>query len=128
MLSITSFYAGLLTLIYIVLSARVILYRRDKALSLGDEGDRELLTRMRAQANCAEYVPLSLLLLALIELAGAPGIATHGLALLLLAGRVVHAVGFAGYPPKLRLRVIGTALTLTMLALSATGLVLHSLI
>ena len=127
MLPITSLYAGPIALILIVLSARVIFYRRANKVSLGDSGDKSLLKRMRAQANCAEYAPMALLLLALCELQGAPAIAIHALGMMLLLGRLAHGIGFSMSPPVMGLRVAGTALTLTMLAASALGLLLHSL-
>ena len=127
MLEITSIYAGLLALIFLWLSARVIVYRRGNRISLGDNGDKSLLKRMRAQANCAEYAPIGLLLLALVEFSGAPSVAVHLLGMMLLIGRAAHARGFSASPPVMNLRVMGTALTLTMILLSALGLLFHGL-
>ena len=123
MLSVTPIYAGLLAILLIVLSARVIVYRRANRLSLGDEGDRSLLKRMRAQANCAEYAPIGLLLLALLDLQSAPIWALHVLGLMLLAGRCLHAFGFSASPPVMGGRVGGMALTLTMILISAVWLI-----
>ena len=123
----TPIYAALCTLIFLVLSARVILYRRANLISLGDKGDKNLLKRMRAQANCAEYAPIGLLLLLLTELAAAPGIAVHILGGMLFLGRLLHAVGFAATPQKMILRQVGMVLTLAMLGLSALGLLFHGL-
>jgi uncharacterized membrane protein YecN with MAPEG domain len=127
MLSITSLYAGLLALTFLGLSTRVILYRNHNRLSLGDEGDRELLKRMRAQATCAEYTPIGLILLALTEIQGAPPLAVHALGLMLLAGRVIHGLGFSKSHNALGPRVFGMILTLIMIGVAALGLVLHSL-
>ncbi len=126
-ISVTPLYAGLIALLFIWLSARVIVYRRTNRLSLGDEGDKSLLRRMRAQANCAEYAPIGLLLLLLVELQGAPALALHVLGLMLLAGRLIHGYGFSASPPVMRMRVVGMIMTLTMLLLCAIGLVLHAL-
>lgn len=126
-LTITSLYAALTVGIFLVLSFRVILYRRSAHISLGDTGDKNLLKRMRAQANCAEYAPLALILLAVSELNGAPAIALHLMGIALVAGRAIHAIGFASTPQKIILRQIGMLLTLGMLALSALGLLGHAL-
>lgn len=126
--NITPVYAALITLIYFTLSWRVISYRRANLLSLGDSGDKNLLKRMRTQANCAEYAPLGLVLILLVELQGAPGIAVHGLGLLLLAGRIIHPLGFAVTPQKIILRQIGMALTFACLLLAALGLLGHGLV
>ena len=127
MLAVTPIYAALLTLLYTALTMRVVQYRRQHALSLGDEGDRSLLKRMRAQGNAAETIPIALLLLLIAEVQGAPAIALHLLGLTLLAGRALHAYGFSASPPVLRLRVIGMVLTVVMITLTALGLLLHAL-
>ena len=128
MLAITSIYAALIALIFLALSIRVIRYRRATRKGLGDEGDKSLLKRMRAQANCAEYAPIGLILLALTEAAGAPGAAVHVLGLTLFLGRVAHGYGFSASPPNMVLRTVGMGLTLTMIGLSALGLLAHALI
>jgi uncharacterized membrane protein YecN with MAPEG domain len=128
MFVITAPYAAMLALLFLGLSARVILYRRARGLSLGDEGDRALLQRMRAQANCAEYAPFGVLLLALVEAQGAPAIAVHLLGLTLLMGRCLHAWGFGRDPQVMPARVAGTALTLGMIGMAAAGLLLHALL
>ncbi|WP_370400917.1 MAPEG family protein [Sulfitobacter sp. JB4-11] len=124
--TITALYAALITLVYFVLTWRVITYRRANQLSLGDSGDKNLLKRMRAQANCAENAPLGLILILLVELQGAPAIAVHGLGMLLLAGRIVHPLGFAVTPQKIVLRQIGMLLTFACLLLAAFGLLAHA--
>lgn len=127
-LTITSIYAALVTIVFLVLTWRVIQYRRANVISLGDKGDKNLLKRMRAQANCAEYAPIGLILLALAEAAGAPAVALHVLGLALLSGRVLHAIGFASTPQKIILRQLGILLNLLMLAIGALGLLAHALI
>ncbi len=120
-LSVTPIYAALIAGIFIALSARVITYRRSRQLGLGDHGDKSLLKRMRAQANCAEYAPFGLLLLALAELQGVSTPLLHLLGLSLLAGRALHAYGFSASPPIQRLRVLG--MTFTFVQITVTALV-----
>ena len=127
MLTATPLYAGLLALLYVMLSARVILYRRANGISLGDKGDPALLQLIRAQANCGEYAVIGLLLLLIADLQGAPAVALHVLGLALLAGRVAHAAGLWSHPQRTGLRVAGMALTLNMIGFTAIGLVLHAL-
>lgn len=118
-------YAALLGFILVVLSARVIVYRRSHKISLGDTGDKALLKRMRAHSNFTEYAPFGLILLVLIELSGAPAIAVHVLGVMLVTGRAVHAYGFSSTPQVMRLRVGGMMLTLSTIVLSSVGLLLH---
>ena len=118
-LAITPIYAGLLAPLMIGLTARVIMRRREAKVSVGDGGDKDLIKRMRVQANCAENVPLGLVLLLVVELAGAAPVMVHALGLMLVAGRIMHAVGMGSTPQIVILRIIGMFLTLTMLGLSA---------
>jgi hypothetical protein len=83
---------------------------------------------MRTQSNCAEYAPISLLLLLLVELQGAPTWAVHVLGVMFLAGRLLHAIGFGRTPQIIPLRKSGMILTFAMMAFSALGLIAHSLI
>lgn len=122
---ITALYAGLLTMLLIYLSSRVIGYRRAQKVELGDGADRELLRRTRVHANFVEYVPFALILLGLAESQGAPKLLLHAIGLALLVGRIVHAYGLSQTPHNLQLRVLGMVLTLTVLATAAlTGIVL----
>ena len=125
---LTPIYAALIAFVFLWLSARVILFRRGHLVSLGDGGDPALLTRVRGQANCAEYAPIGLLLLLMVELQGAPGLAIHILGLMLLTGRVAHAAAFYGAKPAIGPRILGMALTLFMIGLAALGLLGHALV
>lgn len=126
MFPITSIYAGLLGLVFLALSMRVIARRRAAGIGLGDGGDPDLQRRIRAQGNCAEYAPLGIVLLALVEGAGAPAAALHVLGLLLLGGRALHGLGLSLGSWRDWARVGGMALTLTMLGLASLGLLLHA--
>lgn len=124
---ITALYAIPVAIVFLILSGRVILYRRAHRISLGDNGNNSLLKRMRAQANCAEYAPFALVLMVLVELQDAAAWQVHLIGVLLVAGRVAHAVGFSASPPIFPLRVGGTALTLaayvtSILCLSALAI------
>ena len=69
-MKITAFYAGLLALLFLFLSARTITYRRAQQVEIGDGGNRELLRRVRVHGNFAEYVPLGIVLMGLSESLG----------------------------------------------------------
>ncbi len=109
---VTPLYAALAALLFLVLSWQVIAYRRTNRLSLGDEGDKGLLKRMRAQANFAEYVPLALFLMLCLELQSIAIGWVHLTGTLLLIGRALHAYGFSARPPIIKFRVYGMILTL----------------
>ena len=118
-MAITAFYAALLGLFFVFLSFRVIGWRRLKSVELGHGEDSELLRRMRVHANFAEYVPFTLLLMAIAESMTAPRPVIHVAGLILIAGRLMHAYGLSQTPHILRLRVGGMILTFTAVALSA---------
>jgi len=116
---ITPIYAALLGLLFVWLSLRVIGARRAAKVALGDGGDKTLLRRLRVQGNFAEYAPLGLILIACIELQGAPAWAVHAPASALLIGRCVHAYGVSGDPENFRLRVAGMMLTFAAIGIAA---------
>ena len=126
-LSVTPLYAAALTALFLVLSGRVITYRRAHKVSLGDGGDRVLERRMRAQGNFAEYAPLGLILLMGAELAGAQALWLHLTGGLLLVGRLMHGIGFSFLHHSMALRVGGMVLTLSALALGAISGLIASL-
>jgi uncharacterized protein len=112
---VTLVTAGLCGLLYFLLSYRVVQVRRSAGVALGDGGDNELLQRIRAHANFAEYVPFCLLLIFVIEnsLEVSPvWLWVAGLALVIV--RAMHAVGMAKGGGN-AWRVIGTAGTWTIL-------------
>ena len=120
-----SLYAGLLGLMFLALSIRVIGGRRLARVGLGDGGDLGLQRRMRAQANFTEYVPIVLLLLLLLmllaELQGVSAWILHGVGACLVFGRIAHAVSISRDPEPSGGRVVGMAFTFTALGLSSVA-------
>ena len=118
-MTITAFYASLLALLFVFLSFRVIGWRRLVKVEIGHGDDNQLLRRMRMHANFAEYVPFTLLLMAMAESMTAPRPLIHLVGLLLIAGRLMHAYGLSQTPHILRYRVWGMMLTFFALSISA---------
>ena len=112
---ITLLVASLHVLFYLFLSMRVILHRKEHRIGVGTGGNEAMTRRVRVHANFAEYVPLALLMLALLELSGiaAAVLWTCGLALLL--ARVAHAIGLGGSAGYSAGRFGGTILTFAVL-------------
>jgi len=115
----TSIYAGLVSLIFVALSFRVIGARRSLRVGLGDGGDPLLLRRLRAHGNFAEYVPMALILMALIEWQTNAFLIVHLMGASLIVGRLAHAYGVSAEPELPKLRVIGMALTFTAILVGA---------
>ena len=112
-LPITSLAALLNGMIFLVLTVRVITYRRGNGIVLGENDDRVLTKRVRGQANAAEQMPLALVLLALCELQGVGPALLLPTALIFTAGRLLHGAYFSWHGLHWRLRFFGMALTLT---------------
>ncbi len=121
---ITLFYGGALALWFLVLSVRVIQGRAASGQSLGDGGDASLQRRIRGHANFAEYVPLILVLLALLEIGGTAPWLLHAIGAMLLVGRLLHGYAFAFTDLFAPGRIGGVVLTLlALLTAGGTALV-----
>jgi uncharacterized membrane protein YecN with MAPEG domain len=121
--AITALTAASLALWLLWLSVAVIRerLRAKRALGVRDD-DRMLLRAVRAHANFAEYAPMALVLLLLLEVGGAPSWWVGALAAALVAGRVTHALGISREPEALRFRQAGMLLTFGVLGLGALSL------
>jgi uncharacterized protein len=108
---IISLYAAILAILFAVLSMRVIRLRRKLQIGLGDAGDKNMLRAISVHSNFSEYVPISLLLIFLVESqAGYPWF-VHGLGVCLLVGRLSHAYGVSQANENYSFRVFGMAMT-----------------
>jgi hypothetical protein len=115
---ITSFYAGLLAVWFLVLSTKVI-QRRQSGPSLGDGGDPRMLRLIRAHANFAEYVPLAVVMMALLELGHTSVYVVHALGITLLVGRLLHGYSLSFTEHHKFGRFWGAALTFLVLGVCA---------
>ncbi len=93
---VTLLYGGLNALLVTLLGVYVSLLRLKLRKYVGKELPRELVFPVRAHGNAAEWIPLGIVLLALLELSGAGGTALHVLGGSFLLARVIHASGILG--------------------------------
>lgn len=124
-LPITSLYIPLFGLFLIFITLRVGGYRIKNSISLGDGGDAELLKRIRGQANFIELVPITLLLIALVELSGAGATWVHGLYAALLVGRVSHYIQITGMVSPLLFRAGGMSLNMLVMLVASIYLLIQ---
>lgn len=96
-LPVTLCLAAACALVNLWLCMRVGKIRHAAGISVGDGGNEALIRRMRAQANFIEQAPLTLALVAAVELAGRGGTWLAAAAALFVVGRVAHAVGMDGH-------------------------------
>ena len=85
--------AAAAAVINIWLMMRIGRLRGALKVSVGDGGQDAIIRRMRAQANFIENVPITLLLFALVEMAGKSGVWLAPLGAVFLLGRVAHGFG-----------------------------------
>jgi uncharacterized membrane protein YecN with MAPEG domain len=122
-------YVALSCLILSKLSINVIKLRRQGKISFGDDGDRTLMRRIRAQGNFIEYTPIFLLSLIAIEWLSIENIPYYFLYInivgaLFIVGRILHAISL--YEKKIMHRKTG--MIITFFALKFNGLILLMLI
>jgi uncharacterized membrane protein YecN with MAPEG domain len=126
--AVTAFYAAILALIYLGLSFWVVAGRGKFKVVHGDGGHDTLHRRIRAHANFIEYVPIILILCALLEARGAGGLTMTILLLPLTIARLMHPVGMIAKENSLQqylLRAPAALITWVVLAASAILLLLR---
>lgn len=118
-LPITSLFAALLTLLLLVLSIRVIRLRWRSRTPLGTGESEPLKAAVRIHGNFIEYVPLALILMALMEFAGASPLFLYAVGGLLFVARIMHAIGLMVSVSVSPYRTVGVLGTFAMLLVSA---------
>jgi uncharacterized membrane protein YecN with MAPEG domain len=119
---ITALYAGFTGLLLLALSYQVVRNRIRARVSLGAGEDKGLLRAIRVQANLAEYAPIVLILMLLLELQGASAWLLHGSGAAFVIARVAHALGMSstgGVSQGRRLGIATTWLVLLVLSIAA---------
>jgi len=126
--AVTALYAGILALMLLALSIRVVIVARVGANEpYGDGNKSELTPVVRAQGNFIEYVPMAVLLMGFLELMGTSGTLIHSFGIALVVGRALHAIGLkANHGPTFG-RLAGAALTWVVIALAACMVIFKSL-
>lgn len=120
---ITLFVSSLLVLMKLVLGLRVSAYRNKTNIFWGDNGDDQLIRRIRAHANHSEWVPATIIILGLVEMVGVSPIIVGVLGAIVVIARSLHAIGLMGNAESFN-RATGIALNwLVLLLASIIGIV-----
>jgi uncharacterized membrane protein YecN with MAPEG domain len=115
---VTALWAALNGLLALGLAVNVSRTRARLRIGIGDGGNPEMLQAIRLHANNAEYLALALVLLAVIEILGAPSLAIYVLGGLLLLGRLLHAFGLGRSTGTSTARAVGVTLTWLVILLA----------
>ncbi len=120
---VTSLYGGLCALLTVGLGLNVSVLRLRTGTYVGKELPKPLVRPVRAHGNAAEWVPLGIVLLAVLELSGASSGLLHVAGGTFLAARALHAFGVLA---KNRSGMAGATLTyLVVAAMGAEAIRLH---
>lgn len=125
----TAVFAALLALVYVGLASWVVAGRFSHDVLHGDGGNPQLLKRIRSHGNFIEYVPLTLILIGLVEArGGGSGLVTTLLVILLIA-RLLHPIGMLAprnSPQQFACRGGGIIATILVMLVAAVTLLVQS--
>ena len=125
---ITAAVAAACALLLLFTAVLTVQQRLRLKVAFGDGGDARLVSASRSHANLAEHAPIVILLLSLLENAGASTTALTVVGGLFVLGRVAHIIGLhtPSVPGKAPVpRQIGVILTwLTLAGLSGWTILL----
>ena len=120
-LIITALTASSLALLLVVLALLTIRQRFKHRAPFGDAGQHALTSAIRAHANLAEYMPIGITLIALLEAGPHDPLLLGGAAIAFVTTRALNAIGLFNPPgppgPARSIGIVGTLLVLLGLAL-----------
>lgn len=111
---ITALYACILAGLLVWLAVHVIKQRRINKVAYADGGVEALQIARSAQSNASEYIPITLILMALLEFNGAQPVWIHLTGIIFIIGRIFHARGIL--KQSFKWRVKGMQLTFAIIA------------
>lgn len=124
-LPITLFYASFFALFALVLSFGAGSARCKVGISIlhGEPANMEFAEKVRRHQNFLEYVPMFLIVFALLEANGAPNLLLYICGDILIIARIAHAIGLKHDDMGTKGRFIGAAGTaLVTLVIASYGL------
>ncbi|MCR9980802.1 MAPEG family protein [Vibrio diabolicus] len=101
---ITALYASILAILIIWLAVQVIKQRRLNQVAYADGGVEALQIARSAQSNATEYIPITLILMSLLEFNSAYPTWIHLTGIIFVIGRIIHARGILKEDLKRRVR------------------------
>ena len=128
--SITAAYVAVLALLYAMLGLQVVRLRRGNRVGFGDGGSADLRSAIRAHAHFAEYVPIIVVMAAMLEISGLPATKLHVLLGALLVARLLHPFGMYAKPQTLQFLIcrVGGMATTTLVMIACALLILWRLL
>lgn len=118
-LPVTAIYTALFLLLMLALAINVVRLRMSEGVSLGDGDNKKLRAAIRTHGNAAEYVPLVLIGMTILEGLGVPASLLFLYGGVFFLGRILHVLGLAQARSTNKMRQFGIVLSwLTMLVMA----------
>ena len=111
-LAVTALYALVLALVGSYLAFRAGSLRGKTGISIWYGDNQQLALEMRRHANFVEFVPLMLILMAIVEINGISPWVLHAAGILTVVARILHPIGLEAESISNPLRGIGAGGTL----------------
>ena len=124
---IVGIYAGLLALMQIWLTLRIVKVRRANRISLGDHGNSDIIKASRIHGNFIETVPLGLLLILILEMGLVHHYILHAMGVALIVARVLHFQGLNAENSIGKGRVLGMQILIGVYLVGALLCILKGL-
>ncbi|MBM3568874.1 MAG: hypothetical protein FJX46_08980 [Alphaproteobacteria bacterium] len=121
-LTVIPIYAALCGLLMTWLAINVVRKRAGTKILFGDGGNIEVTGAVRAHGNTAEYVPIALILLAMLELAKVEAMWLHIMGAALVLSRAYYSVGLGRLDRPSNGRLVGTTVTWIVTVVAALWL------
>lgn len=121
-LNTSGIWIACFSILYVLLTLHVVRMRWVTKTGLGVGEDRRMLKAVRVHGNFAEYIPLLLFIVTLLELRGTSANLLHGLYAVALLGRLLIIYGITKTSTFSPGRFLGNLLTYAVLL---TASVLH---
>ena len=120
-------WVGAHMILLLVLSVLVVRQRRQHRVVIGHGDVPELIQAIRAFGNATEYVPVGLIGLSVLALAGAMPLLVHLVGLTLFIGRTAHAIGLSRSGEASIPRTVGVVLTWLAYIAAAVALIFYAI-
>jgi len=124
---VTTIVAAIMGLLVVIVSYRVAMHRLRERIEIGTGGDAQLERLIRVQGNLIEYAPITLILLALLEINGTNQTIMIALGGTFVLARLAHAHGFGTAAGKNPGRFYGMMAT-WLVILASSGLAIYSVV
>ena len=125
--SITALYAGILSIIVLVLAAKVVRGRRRDKVGIGYGESKELRRAIRVHSNAVENLPFTLILMFILEVNGGPTLLLHICGAVTVIARILHAFGLGKSPGTTFGRLFGAGFTWLVMAVLALANIYYAL-